>query len=348
MLKAEYKLYKFIFNFPGGTSRGVLTEKTSFFIRVWDSETSDFYGVGEVSLLPKLSLETPDKVKDILNDFIKNPEDFKNRDLSKYPAVKFGIETAFLDLKNKGKRIIYPSNFTKSLDSIKINGLVWMGDKNTMIKRIIEKIELGFSCIKIKIGAIDFNDELYLLKHIRKQFSVKDIEIRVDANGAFLHSEALKKIDVLSKYNIHSIEQPIKQGQWSDMANICKKTSIPVALDEELIGVSDIQEREDMLKIINPQYIILKPSLIGGFSDAKMWSDLAEKQNIGWWVTSALESNIGLNYIAQWTYINGANMYQGLGTGKVFTNNITSPLAIKGEQLIYDTNIKWDLKNIFN
>ena len=334
MLKADYRPYKFIFNFPGGTSRGVLTDKLSYFIRVWNDNTPDIVGLGEVSLIPNLSPETPAQVELLLNRFVKNPHTFyDNEDLSRYPAVKFGIETAILDLKSGGKQILYKSDFTNGKSGIRINGLVWMGDKELMLKRIRDKVESGFTCIKLKIGAINFNDELDLLKFIRKKYSHNDLEIRVDANGAFNFEDALLKLNTLTKYDIHSIEQPIKQGQWSKMATLCKQTPLPIALDEELIGVSDIGKRKSMLDTVNPQYIILKPSLIGGLNDTKIWSKLADERNIGWWVTSALEGNIGLNAIAQWTYINGSDMPQGLGTGQVFSNNTPSPLIIKGEKL---------------
>lgn len=338
MLKASYKPYKFIFNFPGGTSRGILTDKLSYFIKVWDNIQPDIIGLGEVSLLPNLSPESPEQVENQLNEFIKNPESFyKQTDLSKYPAIKFGIETAIFDLKTGGKQILYPSDFTKGESGIQINGLVWMGDKDLMLKRFIEKVEQGFTCIKLKIGAINFENELDLLKHIREAFSAKEIEIRVDANGAFTPYNALKKLDSLSKFNIHSIEQPIKQGQWSEMAILCKQTPLPIALDEELIGITDINTRTELLNTIKPQYIILKPSLIGGLKETKIWSKLATERNIGWWITSALEGNIGLNAIAQWTFLNGSKIPQGLGTGQVFTNNTKSQLITRGEYL-------WHLK----
>lgn len=338
MLKASYKPYKFIFNFPGGTSRGVLTEKLSYFIKIWDIDQPDIIGLGEVSLLPNLSPENPEQVEVQLNEFIKNPKlFFEQKDLSKFPAIKFGIETALLDLKTGGKQILYPSGFINGKNGIRINGLIWMGNKDLMLKRLKEKVEQGFTCIKLKIGAINFEDELDLIKHIRKAYSYKNLEIRVDANGAFTPQNALKKLDSLSKFNIHSIEQPIKQGQWNDMATLCRQTPLPIALDEELIGISDINLRTELIDTIKPQYIILKPSLIGGLKETELWSKLATERNIGWWLTSALEGNIGLNAIAQWTYINGSNMPQGLGTGQVFTNNINSPLVIKGEELWHIT-----------
>ncbi len=345
MLKAEYIPYTFIFNLPGGTSRGVLTKKPSYFIKIWNVDTPETFGLGEVSLIPKLSPESTEQVEVLLNEFIKNPGLFiNNKDLTNFPAVKFGIETALTDLETGGRRILYSSDFTTGKKGIKINGLIWMGKRDVMLQRLKEKVKQGFTCIKIKVGAIDFNDELILLKHIRKTFSQHDVEIRVDANGAFSPNNAFEKLDALSKYHIHSIEQPIKQGNWNKMSNLCKNTPIPIAMDEELIGITGISKREDLLNTIKPQYIILKPSLVGGLNETKKWSLLADNKGIGWWVTSALEGNIGLNAIAQWTFINGLDMPQGLGTGQVFSNNIVSPLKIVGEQLWYNPKTKWDLK----
>jgi o-succinylbenzoate synthase len=342
-MKAGYIFRNMIFNFPGGTSRGVLTEKPSFFIFVWHNNASHITGTGEISLIPKLSPESIGQVKLLLEEFIENPESFiKNKDLSHFPAVKFSIETALLDLKNGGNKILYPSDFTNGQKGIKINGLIWMGNKELMLKRIKEKVSQGYTCIKLKIGAINFADEIDLLKYIRKTFSPDDVELRVDANGAFLPDSALLKLNELAKLKVHSIEQPIKQGQWEEMSKLCAQTPIPIALDEELIGISNTQQREELISTIKPQYIILKPSLIGGLNDAAEWSQLAEQHNTRWWVTSALESNIGLNAIAQWTFVNGSGLPQGLGTGQIFTNNIASPLTIKGEELWYNKKKKWE------
>ncbi|MBI9067757.1 MAG: o-succinylbenzoate synthase [Salinivirgaceae bacterium] len=342
MLKASFKKHIFKFNFPGGTSRGVLLEKVSYFLKIWNSEISEIVGLGEVSLIPNLSPETSEQIELLLNEFIQNPNDFvTTKELKNFPALKFGLETALLDLETGAKKILFPSEFTKGKVGIRINGLVWMGTKDEMLQRIKEKIESGFTCIKIKIGAVSFHDEIELLKFIRKSFSVSDIEIRVDANGAFAPAEALSKLEILSKLQLHSIEQPIKQGQWMEMKRLCANTPLPIALDEELIGIADTDKRIQLLETIKPQYIILKPSLIGGLKDSEEWSKLAIKRNIAWWVTSALEGNIGLNAIAQWTFANGSKMPQGLGTGQVFSNNITSPLEIKGEELYYNPQINW-------
>lgn len=344
MLQATYIKHIFKFNFPGGTSRGVLTEKPSYFIKLWDNQQPSNIGIGEVSLIPGLSPENEEQVENELHNLIKDPEHYiKHKKLSSFPALKFGIETALLDLDKGGQRILYPTDFTKGHKGIQINGLVWMGSKDEMFLRLKEKIESGFKCIKIKVGAIDFDSEMELLKYIRSNFSADNLEIRVDANGAFLPSEALIKLEKLSKLNLHSIEQPIKQGQWPEMEKLCKNTPLPIALDEELIGINSKAQRIELLDAIKPQFIILKPSLIGGLSDAEEWSSLASERNIAWWITSALEGNIGLSAISQWTFKYGSNMPQGLGTGQVFSNNIASPLEIRGEELWYNINTDWEI-----
>lgn len=340
MLQVAYKKYVLKFNFPGGTSRGILYKKPSWFVKIWDSKSPQKTGIGEISLIPKLSIENETVVEEELKKLKQNPENYLLKPLT-YPAIKFGIETALQDLKNKGEKILYPSDFTKGKKGIKINGLVWMGSKAEMLERIKEKINQGFDCIKIKVGAIDFEAELALLKFIRKHFDKNSLELRVDANGAFDSSNALNKISQLSTYHLHSIEQPIKQGQWKQMAEICKNTTIPIALDEELIGIKTFAEKTELLKAIHPQYIILKPSFIGGLAEAEEWIQLAKKHGVGWWVTSALEGNIGLNAIAQWTYLFGKKIAQGLGTGSVFSNNIASPLEVIGQKLYSIKEKKW-------
>jgi len=345
MLKANYTKLILKFNFPGGTSRGVLTVKPSWFIKIWDDIAPELCGIGEVSIIPGLSPETEGVIEKHLAELKNNPLAFitkQKESLKGKPAIRFGIETALFDMQNGGKRILYPSEFTEGKKGITINGLVWMGNKDEMLSRIKEKVDSGFSCIKIKVGAINFEDELDLLKYIRKSFSESTLQLRVDANGAFLPNESFHKLEQLSKYNLHSIEQPIKAGQWQAMANLCKQTPLPVALDEELIGIDEDQRKTELLKTIKPQYIVLKPSLIGGLAETTNWASLAEQSNIDWWVTSALEGNIGLNAIAQWTYKYGSNMPQGLGTGQVFSNNIDSPLEIKRDELYYNPNKDWD------
>jgi len=342
MLQASYQPYIFKFNFPSGTSRGILTKKPSWFIKVSHTQNPTIVGTGEVSIIPDLSPETPAEIESKLNALILAPQlfaDTLNESFAGYPAVRFGFETALLDLASGGKQELFPSEFTRGEKGIKINGLIWMGQKEQMLQQIKEKIEQGFSCIKIKVGAIDFNDELSLLQAIRNEFGAQALEIRLDANGAFETKDALEKLRLLSKLYIHSIEQPIKQGQFEAMRNLCRITPIPIALDEELIGIERHRLKVEMVEYIRPQYIILKPSLIGGLDQTKIWSQIAEEQKIGWWITSALEGNIGLNAIAQWTYLNGSNMPQGLGTGQVFSNNLPSSLVIIRDELWLKNNV---------
>lgn len=345
-LQAAYAKYMLDFKEPGGTSRGVLTQKETWFIKIFDSADPAKYGVGECAVFRGLSADDrPDyelKLKEVCCN-INQPDSL---DLKDWSSIHFGVETALADLKNGGVRIVYPSPFVEGKGGIEINGLIWMGDQETMRQRIVRKLDAGFKCIKLKIGAIDFDAELALLKTIRDQFSPETVELRVDANGAFRFDEALKKMDALSKYSLHSIEQPIRRGQWEEMGRLCRATPIPIALDEELIGIHEPARKEEMLSLIQPQYIILKPALAGGFGGSSEWIALAEKRNIGWWITSALESNIGLNAIAQWTYLLHNPMPQGLGTGQLYTNNIFSPIVQREAVLTYDPNINWDLNQI--
>ena len=261
-----------------------------------------------------------------------------------FPSIQFGLEMAFRSLNQKSPFELFPSEFTKGQDSIPINGLIWMRESSFMKQQIKDKLEAGFSCIKLKIGALNFDKELALLKSIRDEFDAQTIEIRVDANGAFKPREALEKLKRLSEFNLHSIEQPIKQGQLQEMAQLCLDTPLPIALDEELIGVFSVTNKQVLLQTIKPQYIILKPTLVGGFKGSHEWIDVAESHNIGWWVTSALESNIGLNAIAQWTYTLKNSLPQGLGTGGLFTNNVQAPLVVNSGRLFYDLKTKWNLK----
>ena len=259
----------------------------------------------------------------------------------KFPSIQFGLEQAFLSLKGDNPFELYPSKFSQGIDNISINGLIWMGDKAFMQQQIKDKLQQGFTTIKMKIGAIDFDTEIELLKSIRKEFSPKEIELRVDANGAFTPDNALEKLKRLSELEMHSIEQPIKQGQWQEMAELCEKTPLAIALDEELIGVFSKEDKEKCIETIKPQYIILKPSLVGGFKGSEEWISIANKYKAGNWITSALESNIGLNAIAQWTYTLNNVLPQGLGTGSLFTNNIESPLEVSKGSLGYNNKKDW-------
>ena len=351
MLESKFNKHSLSFNQPGGTSRGVLTSKDSWFIIVYEKNELHVKGIGECSIIRGLSFDDrPDfeqKLKQVCDD-INNWQFWLEEGLFDFPSIRFGLEMAIRDLSVGGTKILFPSEFTENGDVISINGLVWMGDYLTMRDRIIEKIESGYSCIKLKIGAINFDDELKLLKLIRNDFSDKDIELRLDANGAFSPHNASEKLEKLSEFAIHSIEQPIKQQQWESMAKVCESSPIPVALDEELIGIYHREDISQLLEVIKPKYIILKPGLIGGWKQSNMFIEEAENYNVGWWITSALESNIGLNAIAQWTYTLHNKMPQGLGTGQLFTNNIPSPLTIRSANLFYNPLKNWDLTDVLN
>ena len=259
-----------------------------------------------------------------------------------YPSMLFGLETAKRQLDNGGGIDLFNTPFGRGEEGITINGLIWMGTFDEMFQRLEAKLKAGFHCVKLKIGAIDFEKELRLIQHIRQHFSRKEVELRVDANGGFTPDNAMQRLEALAKYDIHSIEQPIRQHQWKEMARLCKNSPLPIALDEELIGVNDLTEKNQLLDTIQPQYIILKPSLHGGISGTREWIKLAKERGIGSWITSALESNIGLNAIAQLTadiYGPHITMAQGLGTGQLFSDNIPMPLEIRGEQLwVNNTN----------
>lgn len=322
------------FKQPAGTSRGVYTERKIWLVTMTDGEHT---GVGECAPLPLLSCDDIPNYTEMLRcfcDIVEQTDEIPYEDLRDYPSMLFGLETALLDLRNGAK--LFDTPFSRGECGIPINGLVWMGSYDEMQQRIEEKLDKGFRCVKLKIGAIDFDSELALVKRIRQRFSYHDVELRVDANGAFPFEEALYKLELLSQYSLHSIEQPIKAGQWSYMSELCRESPLRIALDEELIGVNDPGTKRQMLNIIRPAYIILKPSLHGGMTGVREWVDIACDMGIGSWITSALESNVGLNAIAQLcssVYGDPITMPQGLGTGQLFTDNIDMPLVIRGDQL---------------
>ena len=342
-MKATYKKYILNFKRPSGTSRGVLTEKETWFIII---EHNGKKGIGECGILRSLSIDDRDDYEEKLKWTCENihlgVEELWDK-LIEFPSIQFGVEMAFKSLEADDPFVLFPSELTKGEKNIAINGLVWMGDEAYMKEQIDAKLEQSFDCIKLKIGAIDFDKELSLLAFIRENFTPEQIEIRVDANGAFNKTEALNKLTQLSKYQIHSIEQPVKQKQENAMADLCKITPLPIALDEELIGVFGYENKRELLQKIKPQYIILKPSLVGGFKGSYEWIEIAEELGIGWWVTSALESNVGLNAIAQWTFTLGNPMPQGLGTGGLYTNNFDCPLEVKNGQLTYNKELDWNV-----
>jgi len=346
MLTATY--HKHILNFkrPSGTSRGILKTKETWYLVLKNEEST---GIGECGILRGLSMDDRPDYEDMLRWTCLNinlGEKELYDALSNFPSIQIGVETAFRSLAAQDMFEIFPSEFSQGKAAIPINGLIWMGDVDFMKKQIAEKIDAGFSCIKMKIGAIDFASEVALLKNIRNEFSGSDIELRVDANGAFAPSEALEKLQILSQLQIHSIEQPIKAGQWQKMAYLCEKTSLPIALDEELIGIIPSEEKQELLDTIKPQYIILKPSFVGGFRGTDQWIEHAKSKNVGWWITSALESNVGLNAISQYTFTKNSTLPQGLGTGSLYTNNVRSPLEIMHGNLQYNPLKSWNTELI--
>ena len=322
------------FKQPAGTSRGVYTTRDVWYILLTDTG-SRHYGVGECAPLPALSCDDIPSYDEVLVTACKNLE--KNGEIDReallpYPSILFGMETALLHFRARSLQF-WHTPFSKGKEGIPINGLIWMGNFDEMYRRIGEKMQQGFRCIKLKIGAIDFEKELELLAHIRRHFTPAQIELRVDANGAFSPVDAMEKLKRLSELDLHSIEQPIRAGQWEEMARLTSESPLPIALDEELIGCNTLEGKQKLLSAIRPQYIILKPSLHGGVCGGNEWISEAEKRQIGWWITSALESNIGLNAIAQWCATFDNPLPQGLGTGLLFTDNVEMPLEIRKDCL---------------
>ena len=357
-IKAHFLKYTLHFTFEAGTSRGILTQKDSYFIRISDDEDPSVVGWGECAPLRGLSIDDrPD-----FDEQLRHTCDvFNQLDLQLFhwnvpivlqlisdqlPSIQFGFETAMRDYINGGRRVVFDTEFVNGVKLIPINGLVWMGKPDFMRRQIEEKLEAGYTTIKLKIGAIDFQQECALLESIRSRFSADQITLRVDANGAFGPEDVLEKLHQLAIYDIHSIEQPIRPGQHALLAELCRKSPIPIALDEELIGHMEYVEKMRLLKKLQPQYIILKPTLLGGFIHCTQWIEIANSLGIGWWITSALESNIGLNAIAQYAAQFKNSLPQGLGTGQLFHNNIESPLTIENSFLKTDLSKSWNLETL--
>lgn len=352
MLKLEYKPYTLDFTFEAGTSRGVMKKRDVWFLKIHDDSNPEIFGYGEVAPLHRLSMEDVSLIPDVLEQVqaslttvtLPTAEEAAYelaKALSPVPfaSVRFGLEVALLDLLHGGQKLIFDNEFYQNHAPVPINGLIWMADIDTMKQRAQEKIDAGFKCIKMKIGALDFQQELEVLNLLREVSS--DLELRVDANGAFANHEALRKLQELAKFSLHSIEQPIIPRQPEAMQLLCKKGAVKIALDEELIGIETLSDKKELLAFLKPQYLVLKPSLIGGFQSSREWIELADAGGIGWWITSALESNIGLNAIAQFTAGYQSQEYHGLGTGQLYHNNILSPLTV-GEGLItLDPDKNW-------
>ncbi|QSE96269.1 o-succinylbenzoate synthase [Fulvivirga lutea] len=358
-LKAKLIPHTLKFKFDAGTSRGVLREKKTYLLKIWEESNPAVVGIGECGPLAKLSIddfENLDESITLLAEKINGADLPPNADAIydfafqiagyDYPSLRFAIEVALLDLKGGGQRMIFNNAFFSSQDQIPINGLIWMGHMENMLLQISDKIVEEFDCLKVKVGSLDFEKEVDILNYVRRKYYNQQIMLRVDANGAFKPHEALYKMKTLAFQNIHSIEQPIAAGQHDLMAELCVNPPIDIALDEELIGVHKKEDKEQLLKKIKPQYIIIKPTLLGGFQSSLEWIKIADSMKIGWWITSALESNIGLNAICQFTYQLKAKGHQGLGTGKLYENNFESPLTIKKGHIFYDQTKEWDLTEL--
>lgn len=343
MIKAHYTPYELRFRIPARTSRNTLETKKLYLLRLRNTE--GLSGLGEVSPFEGLSLDDYPDFEDRLRHIILQINEgvpLKELDLEPLPSVQFGLEMALLDLENGGQRIYFPGPFSEGKLGIAINGLIWMADAENMLQQVQDKIAQGYRCIKLKIGALDFDEECRLLETIRKKYNAFQIELRVDANGAFKPEHALQQLKELSTFEIHSIEQPIAAKQWDEMERLCRLSPLPIALDEELLGVNPLKEGQAMLQQIRPQYLILKPGLLGGFEKSTQWIELARKNNTPWWITSALESNLGLASIAQYTATWANPLPQGLGTGQLYTNNFASPLLIDKAHLIQSEVADWD------
>ncbi|MBT1704851.1 o-succinylbenzoate synthase [Chryseosolibacter indicus] len=346
-LQAKYFKKTFQFNFKARTSRGAMDDKTSWFINIWDDKNPSVKGIGECGPLPGLSIDHKPDLEEVIKSVISKLPRLESVDLptlSKIvppanPSILFAFETALLDLNNGGKRIIYNNDFIAG-KGLPINGLIWMGDMNFMMDQVSEKIEKGFTCIKLKVGGLDFDKECDIISSVRKKYAKDVITIRLDANGAFKTEDVHDKLDRLSKFDIHSIEQPIKPGM-AEMEELCMTSPIPIAFDEELIGKTTTAEKTKLLQKLKPQYIILKPTLHGGLSGTAEWISIAESLNIGWWITSALESNIGLNAICQFTANYDIRIPQGLGTGAIYTNNFESPLKVEKGYIYLKPDLLW-------
>ncbi|NND93237.1 MAG: o-succinylbenzoate synthase [Flavobacteriales bacterium] len=345
-MKVKAIPYDLDFIAPVGTSRGILESKRSWILY---TELDRGLAVGECGIFAGLSSEDLPAYESVLDrsikEFHQGTLDLKS--LRAWPSILCGWEMLLSDIESKGSHELCSNSFNKGL-AIPINGLIWMGSRKEMLEQIDLKLSQDFPCVKLKIGGIDFAEELDLLTYIRSHFTSNEIEIRLDANGAFEPNEAIHKLNKLAPYEIHSIEQPIRQGQWDAMAHLCANSPIPIALDEELIGLHDQNSKKKMISHISPQYIIVKPSLVGGFSGSDEWVEIAESSDIQWWATSALESNIGLNAIAQWTSTKSNPLPQGLGTGSLYSNNFPSPLKVESGTLTYDSSATWDFSSLKN
>lgn len=338
MLRGAWCRYRLAFKFTARTSRETMTVKDTYYIKLWHDGAPERYGIGEAALFRGLSADDRPGYETMLARYCNDPA---ATDIADWPSIVMGAETALADLANGGMRRPFPGAWSEGRGAIIINGLVWMGNAGEMLRRIDAKLAAGFRCLKMKIGGVDFDEEIRLLRHVRDAFGPDRLMLRLDANGAFTPANAMERLERLAAFDIHSIEQPIRAGQWDEMARLCHTSPIPIALDEEIIGHTADDGKERLLDAIAPAYIILKPTLCGGFAEAERWIGCAGDRGIGYWVTSALESDIGLNAIAQWTSRLGVTTPQGLGTGELYHNNIPSPLTLDGDRLRLDPSRPW-------
>lgn len=346
MIAARWIEHSLTPRFELGTSKGAIHARTVWYLIAWDTDRPQIRGIGEAALFPGHSREFPADVRTKLLELCADTTNWEQRlrtDLVDVPSVRFAVEQCLRDLAVSGTKELFPSPFTIGRQAIPINGLVWMGDKATMKQRIREQIEKGFTTVKMKIGAIGIDDELDLLRAVRQEFGPGDITLRVDANGAFGARDAMAVLERLAALQVHSIEQPVAPGLYEVMAELCERSPVPIALDEDLIGQNHTDAKRDLLDNVRPRFIVIKPSLVGGWAATQEWIDLAKARNIGWWITSALESSIGLNAIAQWTATLEVDLAQGLGTGSVYEDNIPSPLLAERGELRYRPEVSWDL-----
>jgi O-succinylbenzoate synthase len=344
MYSARFIPHQLQFIKPARTSRGEMNTHTVYYLNL-TKRTTGKSTWGEAAPLPGLSIDDRPDFEARLSHFcmlISEGVDLRELDLDLFPSIHFAIESAALQQQYKEPNMLYDTAFISGT-GIPINGLVWMDTAENMLKQAGEKIDAGFTCVKFKVGALDFDEECRMIEAVRKRYSAFQLEIRLDANGAFSNDDALQQLKDLSRFEIHSIEQPIKAKQWDKMQEVCANSPIDIVLDEELIGVNVSHEGLKMLKHINPKYIILKPTLIGGFTNSDDWIKCAQQLNIGWWATSALESNIGLNAIAQWVSSKPIRLPQGLGTGSLYSNNMVSPLYIEHGKLYYGNHAEWKI-----
>lgn len=349
MIHATWKELTLTPRFPLGTSKGVINARTVWYLIAWDSDRPKVRGIGEAALFPGHSKEFPADVRTKLVELCADTSSWEQRfndDLVQVPSVRFAVEQCLRDLQVSGTKVLFSSEFTLGRAGIPINGLVWMGDKATMRERIKAQIAAGNRCVKMKIGGIGLDDELQLLADVRSEFNAKELTLRVDANGAFTANTVMPVLERLAELEVESIEQPVAPGLYEVMAELCARSPLPIALDEDLIGINMMVAKKDLLDHVKPQYIVIKPSMVGGWSAAQEWIDIAQERNIGWWITSALESSIGLNAIAQWTATLGVTIPQGLGTGSVYSDNIPSPLTVKAGELSYRPEVAWNLDRL--